>query len=356
MLARRRKRAAEPGPSSSLSSAFPSDLKPNTSTGGKAGGGLVDTGNSSFLTDFDKTGPGTIDTDEVDPVAEAEVYIAYGRDAQAEEILKEAMARDKNRHEIPLKLLEIYHARKSATAFETVAKELRLAAGVSSPAWLKAAAMGAQIDPTNPLYGGAAPVEAPVEAAPAERPGLDFDLDSSPSVSATTPAAGEMASFDLDIGTQAPQAAAPDLPVSGEVPALDFDIAPSAPAIDVTLGEAPAAKEEKPAFDFDLSGLDLPSTPSEPKAAAASTDLDLGFDQTIKTMAETGSPELSLTDLDLGDAGGGGGGDAVSTKLELAKAYLEIGDKDGAREILQEVAKEGSAAQKDEAQKLIASL
>ena len=72
-------------------------------------------------------------------------------------------------------------------------------------------------------------------------------------------------------------------------------------------------------------------------------------------MAQTAS--LNLTDLDLGDAGGGGGGgDAVTTKLELAKAYLEIGDKDGAREILQEVAKEGSAAQKAEAQKLIASL
>ena len=50
------------------------------------------------------------------------------------------------------------------------------------------------------------------------------------------------------------------------------------------------------------------------------------------------------------------GGEAVGTKLELAKAYLEIGDKDGAREILQEVAKEGSSAQKEEATKLIASL
>ena len=69
-------------------------------------------------------------------------------------------------------------------------------------------------------------------------------------------------------------------------------------------------------------------------------------------MAQTAS--LNLTDLDLGE--GGGGGDAVTTKLELAKAYLEIGDKDGAREILQEVAKEGSAAQKAEAQQLIASL
>ncbi|MGZ5584824.1 MAG: type IV pilus assembly protein FimV, partial [Usitatibacter sp.] len=134
LFVRRRKAGAEAGPSSSMTSAFPSDLKPTTGTG-KAGGGLVDTGNSSFLTDFDKTGPGAVDTDEVDPVAEAEVYIAYGRDAQAEEILKEAMARDKNRHEIALKLLEIYHARKSATAFETVAKELHAAVGDSSPVW-----------------------------------------------------------------------------------------------------------------------------------------------------------------------------------------------------------------------------
>ncbi|MBK7660837.1 MAG: FimV family protein [Betaproteobacteria bacterium] len=354
MLARRRKQAADPGPTSSLTSAFPSDLKPNTSTGGKAGGGLVDTGNSSFLTDFDKTGPGTIDTDEVDPVAEAEVYIAYGRDAQAEEILKEAMARDKSRHEISLKLLEIYHARKSATAFETVAKELRAAAGETSPAWQKAAAMGAQIDPTNPLYGGASPVDAVAEAAPTARPDLDFDLDSAPGVSATTPAAGEMASFDLDLGTRAPSA--PDLPVSDEVPALDFDLAPpSGSENDVALSSEPA-KDEKPSFDFDLSSLDLPATPSETKAPAADLDLGLAFDQTIKTTADQTAPSLSLTDLDLGDAGGGASGDAVSTKLELAKAYLEIGDKDGAREILQEVAKEGSAAQQDEAQKLIASL
>ena len=86
-------------------------------------------------------------------------------------------------------------------------------------------------------------------------------------------------------------------------------------------------------------------------------DLALDFDQTITTTTADTAPaaSLNLTDLDLGDAGGAGG-DAVSTKLELAKAYLEIGDKDGAREILQEVLKEGSAGQKDEAERLIASL
>jgi len=46
----------------------------------------------------------------------------------------------------------------------------------------------------------------------------------------------------------------------------------------------------------------------------------------------------------------------VQTKFDLAKAYQEMGDKDGAREILQEVIKEGDAAQNAEAQQLLATL
>lgn len=327
LFMRRRRQAAEYGPASGMTSTFPSDLKVDTATG-KSGGGLVDTGNSSFLTDFDKTGPGTIDTDEVDPVAEAEVYIAYGRDAQAEEILKEAMARDKSRPEIAVKLLEIYHARKSATAFEKVARDLHASVGESHPLWQKAAAMGSQIDPANPLYaaaigGAAAAYVAPSAPAPAPKPDLDVDTST-----ANAPAP------DFNLDTAAP------------VPALDFDLAPPSAA---PLAPAPAAaeppKEEKPAFDFDISGLDFPSTskPAESAAPAATPSMDLA-DLSLDAPAVAG-----------GDAAGGGG-EAVGTKLELAKAYLEIGDKDGAREILQEVAKEGSAAQKEEAEKLISSL
>ncbi|APV52538.1 hypothetical protein BWI17_19110 [Betaproteobacteria bacterium GR16-43] len=330
MFARRRKAKSEGGPTSSMTSAFPSDLKPNTNTG-KPGGGLVDTGNSSFLTDFDKTGPGTIDTDEVDPVAEAEVYIAYGRDAQAEEILKEAMARDKGRHEIALKLLEIYHARKSATAFETVAKELHASVGDNHPLWQKAAAMGAQIDPSNNLYiaaaGGTATFTAMAAPAAAPKPDLDFDLEATSSGHAadTGSASAPAPSFDLDLDAKAP---APDLATDSS-DSLDIDLAPS-PSAPV---EAP--RDEKPAFDFDLSGLDFPGT--KPAASASSGMADLSLD-------------LASSD------GDSGGGDAVGTKLELAKAYLEIGDKDGAREILMEVVKEGSGSQKGEAQKLIDSL
>jgi pilus assembly protein FimV len=331
LFVRRRKAGAEAGPSSAMTSAFPSDLKPTTGTG-KAGGGLVDTGNSSFLTDFDKTGPGAVDTDEVDPVAEAEVYIAYGRDAQAEEILKEAMARDKNRHEIPLKLLEIYHARKSATAFGTVAKELHASVGDSSPVWQKAAAMGAQIDPNNPLYAGAASSGATYTAsAPAAKPDVDFG------VAETGGASPSATDFDLDAGS--PKQAEPDLATESS-PSIDFDL-PShqhAPAPDV---HAEAPKDEKPSFDFDLSGLDFPGSKpaAEPSASAPAPS----------------SGNIELADLSL-DSPVESGGEGAGTKLELAKAYLEIGDKDGAREILNEVAKEGSSAQKEEAKKLISSL
>jgi pilus assembly protein FimV len=341
LFLRRRKDRAEAGPSSSMTSAFPSDLKPDSTTG-KAGGGLVDTGNSSFLTDFDKTGPGTIDTDEVDPVAEAEVYIAYGRDAQAEEILKEAMARDKGRHEIALKLLEIYHARKSATAFETVAKELKGAVGEGSPLWQKAAAMGAQIDPTNPLYGGAggAGTATYTAMAPAAKPDVDFSI-----TGAEAGAAAPAPDFDLDIEPtkRVDQGIEASMPGSG----MDFDLAASAPAP----APEPAREEAPPKFDFDL-GMDFPS--------GKSADLEVDPTQRSQGSHGGGAPSIDLADLSLdmpgGGDSGGGGGEAVGTKLELAKAYLEIGDKDGARDILQEVAKEGSAAQKEEAQRLISSL
>jgi len=330
---RRRSRADGMGENSQMTSAFPSDLKPGANTS-KPAAGLVDTGNSSFLTDFDKTGPGTIDTDEVDPVAEAEVYIAYGRDAQAEEILKEAMARDKSRHEIALKLLEIYHARKSATAYETVAKELRNAVGEQSPLWQKAAAMGAQIDPSNPLYGSAAggmtatyTAMAPSAPAPSPaKPELDFDIESGGGQGRTP--SPPVPSFDLDLDSQkhAEPASHESAPASS---GLDFDLAPSggsAPPPRMDMSSEPV-KEDKPAFDFDLSGLDMG------KSSGSDT-----------------------ADINLEATSSGAGGEAVGTKLELAKAYLEIGDKDGAREILHEVAKEGSSAQKEEAKKLIASL
>jgi pilus assembly protein FimV len=381
---KRRTKEETTGPVSNLTSAFPSDLKETTVTG-KTAGGLVDTGNSSFLTDFDKTGPGTIDTDEVDPVAEAEVYIAYGRDAQAEEILKEAWGRDKKRTEIPMKLLEIYHSRKSAPAFESVARELQASVGDASPAWSKAAAMGIQIDPTNPLYAAGASASAMLAASMADtvtkRPDLDFDIGGG-----QASAAQADVSLDFDIGGGGTDVV--DLGATQKSTTtssgLDFDLdlgspAPTPPPPAASASNAGKAapqvapEADKPVFDFDLSSLEFSSdkTMPRPKPAAdlssppgydpvstlalpARPDLNQGRAQPDFERTYVNTPAPSMPDIDLNAEAPAD--DAVSTKIELARAYLEIGDKDGAREILAEVLREGSSGQKAEANAIIATL
>ncbi|MEO8102549.1 MAG: FimV/HubP family polar landmark protein [Betaproteobacteria bacterium] len=378
-MSRRKKKSGGNNTSmSKTSSIMPSDLKPNTVTGNR-GGGLVDTGNSSFLTDFDKTGPGSIDTDEVDPVAEAEVYIAYGRDAQAEEILKEAMSRDKSRHEITVKLLEIYHARKSVQAFETVARELKEAIGGDSPMWAKVAAMGSSIDPQNALYSGSGQAyettgafstggASVMAASAAEKapPDVDFDLGFTDNAGSTTPtpisafdvtspnsdqpAGGGGMDFDLDLNTGG--AAGTSTGTSGGG-GLDFDLAMDAPA--APAAGAASAPPPSSGFDFDLSSLSLDSGEAAKPAQA-------DFSKTIATQAtpaeKSGMPSLADLSLDLDVPGGGSseGPSAVSTKLELAKAYIEIGDSEGAKEILTEVSREGSPAQQAEAKKILAGM
>jgi pilus assembly protein FimV len=125
----------------------------NESVIGPAGGQTVDTGSSVLPTDFSQSGLTSIDADEgVDPVAEADVYMAYGRDAQAEEILLDALKSDPGRTAIHAKLLEIYHQRKSIKQFENIATDLYTQTGGAGPDWAKAADLGSRLDPENPLY------------------------------------------------------------------------------------------------------------------------------------------------------------------------------------------------------------
>ena len=127
-------------------------LKANT-VFGNTSGATVDTGDTSFLTDFSQSGSaGMIDTNDVDPIAEAEVYMAYGRDAQAEEILKDAIVKEPKRYELHLKLLEMYAASQNNSAFEAISGELYTTLGADSPEWTKVAEIGIQVEPNNPLY------------------------------------------------------------------------------------------------------------------------------------------------------------------------------------------------------------
>ena len=123
---------------------------------GATGGQSVDTGTSTFNSSFIPAAS-QLDSNEVDPVAEADVYIAYGREEQAEDILKEALRMQPDRHAVRVKLLEIYSRRGDKAAFMTLADDLRERTGGAGEDWEKAMRLGHAVDPNNPLFAGAGP-------------------------------------------------------------------------------------------------------------------------------------------------------------------------------------------------------
>lgn len=384
----------------------------------ETGGQSVDTSNSVFNSSFAPSAS-QLDTNEVDPVAEADVYIAYGRDAQAEEILKEALRTHPERYPVRLKLLEIYAARKDLRSFEGQASDLYSMTKGIGDEWTQASALGMAIDPNNPLYASAANAgpstvipgqEAAVnlgksnEAAVASAP---VDLHQDLAATATPAAAKPAEDLDFDLGGLSfePVAAAPA--ASANAPDLDFAmpgvVKPVAAKADEPLDmgfnmdfdapATPAAKDDVPSTDFsaefadsgknDLSGMgDLASAFNVPPtpAAAPAPALDIGsmnFDLPPSASAPAApSFDMSSIDLDLPSTDSaetalpgfdntvvmdiGGEQSAVhmemETKLDLAIAYQEIGDKEGARELLDEVIKGGSSEQVGKANAMRAKL
>ena len=131
----------------------PSPIEPTMSPTviGEAGGRQIDTAHSVFHSNFVPS-VSQIDMSEVDAVAEADVYIAYGRDEQAEEILLDALRAHPERHALRVKLLEIYAARHDHQRFGTVAAELRLLTHGQGSDWARAAQIGQSLEPDNHLY------------------------------------------------------------------------------------------------------------------------------------------------------------------------------------------------------------
>jgi pilus assembly protein FimV len=322
-----------------------------------------------------------ISTGDVDPIAEAEIYLDYGRDTQAEKTLTEALVKDPNRPEILAKLLEVYVQRKDKVAFEATARTLK-AVAPSSPLWERAAGLGAGIDPGNPLYGDAVAtntnatkdqVAAPISDSPqnvteAEMiSAMDFDMDDTTSTPANQSAAWKQTAepdsgmgFDAEYGsddhkasvidTQSTAAAASTMPAEeGLEKAMAADL--DAPATH-------AAVETPPAEDTGLAfSIDFPVTPepeSEPAAVSALdfaplpesdlVDIDLNLGEPLPNLSADTKPTESAHWHE------------IATKIDLARAYQEMGDNDGAREILEEVMREGDAQQQESAQTMLASL
>ena len=313
---------------------------------------------TSFLSDFSQGGMGNIHTDEVDPIAEAEVYLAYGRDEQAEEILKEAVVKDPARHELKQKLLEIYHQRNDVGAFETLAEELYAALeGKGGKVWDKVEEMGRKISPKNPMFRGGAPAaggrasntfahiqnEVVLDrGAVPDNNSLAFEMEEmlhTPAAPESTESTG--AGLDFDLG----ESIAPATTASASD--LDFNFnenvdhrGQASNNIDFGRPSSATTDDHEISLDFDTPNA-TPTAQDEGLSFASDTTHNSGLE--FESVSTTSDSDVALEEPQW---------DETSTKLDLAKAYIDMGDAEGARSILDEVLAEGNESQKEQARDL----
>lgn len=278
LIAQRRKKKDDKAKAVNDTSVLGMPPEPSNSLFAESGGQSVDTNNSVFNSSFAPSAS-QLDTNEVDPVAEADVYIAYGRDAQAEEILKEALRIHPERMPVRLKLLEIYAARKDTRAFEAQASELYGLTRGHGDEWAQAAALGLSIDPLNPLYANSAAPSGPVPSS--EELGQQALLSKA-----------------LDDAYGAP-AAVPEEPPARAPMSFDehfADAMATAQPAPEPVGNAPtkAQTEDDNALDFDLGGLSFePATPPVPEHKIDPNDLDFDmsdFEPAAPAQAQASAP------------------------------------------------------------------
>jgi pilus assembly protein FimV len=299
------------------------------------------------------------ETAEVDPTEEADVYIAYGRYEQAEQLLRLALEMEPGRLALQHKLLEVYFASRDASAYGALFSEIQAAGreGDDPAAWQRALRMGRQLDPNNPAYAGTAVDNQELEAAlreaeaglAAEFEGGDLDLDT---LRVATPSAANPSEVDttsilndlsLDLGTEEVadkgshpfkldvteemERASEGSSLTGELDAND--LAKAGAVQGFALDEVTAEQLEQEEYRApDLSSIEL------------STETTATGQDTTLMQADT---TLELVD-------------DVETKLDLARAYIELGDQQGARSMLEEVLQEGNDAQKANAETMMKEL
>ena len=330
-----------------------------------------------------------------DALAQAQSHIDRGHLNQAADVLEQAIKREPKRSDLRLKLMEVYGLQSDKDGFVTQERQLVatgenhaqveqlksrfpamavLAAGVSAA--VAAAALDAQ-------YVKNLLEDKP--AAPAPEPDAfdtDFDLSlddleaASPAVvspkdessfesvlqrqTQAKPAPDDVSDFDLDLQLDAPSSTQSDDDfLSGledqmkDVPAVEPPTLTPAALDDFDLPE-----------DFDLSLADEPQAPPAAKPDAFTSELDdvnAELDRLSQSLEHPPiEPSFTAEDAALGadepEFDFLSGTDEVATKLDLAQAYIDMGDADGARDILSEVLTEGDEAQRGEAKEMLGKI
>lgn len=231
--------------------------------------------------------------------------------ADAEEVsLRDQLVHDPGNLGLHLELLSLFYSERNIDAFEDAAQAMHAyVVDARQPEWLEAKAMGQELAPHNPLFADAAPAH---------------DMFDDEAV--TAPHATPMFNHDEVFNRREPVA---EPPARAATTAFDFDLDAPAPA--------------------------APATPPPPSEAAFTFDnlppIDFGTAETQREIETAVAPAPLPVDEDEFP-----GDDGVGTKLDLAKAYLDMGDPEGARSMLEEVLAEGNDTQKGEARRLMSEI
>lgn len=381
VLSRRRRKAAEAAFDQEFDGLSANDYDTQVGTAAPA--------DTSTLSDFAAGDTESLpsDTTDVDPVSEADVYIAYGRYQQAEQMLRQSMDKDPDRLALPHKLLEVYYATRKPAAFVGLAGEM-MADGRDRKdprAWDRVKEMGRELAPDNPIFtavAGSATVASFAEAAQARGQASSRAQDD---IGLSELASG----FTLDMDAETIDDDTENLDLTKELEGLSREL--EAGGLD--------DDDSVPLHELESLELDFPETASvgvtgndgvlqfqdrsskeqdtaDPNALQAELDelSDLSsFEVNMPGVDDIGEAEtptqlhdvvLDIEDdkkeedlmLDTADQGSMFGEEDVATKLELARAYVDMGDEEGARSILAEVQEEGSAEQKGLARELLQKL
>jgi pilus assembly protein FimV len=351
------------------------------------------------------SGEGPVSIESGDPLAEADFHMAYGLYDQAADLIQVAAKREPQRRDLKLKLLEIFFVWGNRDRFMELAREMHSTRRDAQPGeWDKVLIMGRQLAPEDPLFAGAvsaAPDSLDMELHPSD---AALDLEFPPSGGATQPdvdltvresraqlAGGDDLDFLLDepqrgagdesniptVETPRLRTSAADEPTAevaiedlgidvGDITGLDefteseADLLKRAPAaVEDTVERPtiePAAKAEEDLLSSTsiMGGDTIAEMIGEPEPGVIDLSEVTGELPTVETGKLEVTGLMKMPDFAL--EGEASTMSEVGTKLDLARAYIDMGDPEGARSILEEVLKEGSAGQRKEAERLLASL
>lgn len=290
---------------------------------------------------IDEEEPEEIVQQTQDVLSEADIYIAYGRFPQAAELLGKSIVAEPERTDLHLKLLEVHAEANDLDSFREALDALEA---------LGDARANRQADVFKARFPEDAFVDRGDSSVETELANVELN-----DVFANEPEVDEGIAFEVSVDDVSEESVE-----QVEEPGDDLDFELSDDEDDDSNGLP----------DLDLDDVELPEVPGdsvskgtdETEGADDFGDFDLDLDDDTASGEKTITDSMSDFEAALDDDDDDDDLDflsdenEVSTKLDLARAYLDMGDKEGAKEILQEVLESGSAEQKEEAQGLIVTM